>query len=27
VGEVVPPEAREKVLSANWLNFLRRALP
>lgn len=27
VGEVVPPEARVGVLSANWLNFLRRALP
>lgn len=27
VGDVVPPEAREAVLSANWLNFLRRALP
>lgn len=27
VGEVVPAEAREAVLSANWLRFLRAALP
>ncbi len=27
VGEVVPTEAREGVLSTNWLNFLRRSLP
>ena len=27
VGEVVPIEAREKVLSTNWLNFLRASLP
>ena len=27
VGEVVPAEAREGVLSTNWLNFLRRSLP
>lgn len=27
VGEVVPAEAREGVLSTNWLNFLRAALP
>jgi membrane dipeptidase len=27
VGEVVPAEAREAVLSTNWLNFLRSSLP
>lgn len=27
VGEVVPAKAREGVLSANWLSFLRRSLP
>ncbi|MBI5876117.1 MAG: membrane dipeptidase [Chloroflexi bacterium] len=27
IGDVVPPAAREAVLSANWLNFLRAALP
>jgi len=27
VGQVVPAEAREAVLGANWLNFLRRSLP
>lgn len=27
VGAAVPVEAREGVLSANWLNFLRRSLP
>jgi membrane dipeptidase len=27
VGEVVPVAAREKVLSTNWLNFLRASLP
>ncbi len=27
VGSVVPAEVREQVLSANWLNFLRSALP
>ncbi len=27
VGEVVPAAARERVLSGNWLDFLRRALP
>ena len=27
VGDVVPSEARVGVLSENWLNFLRRALP
>ena len=27
VGSAVPAEAREAVLSANWLNFLRAALP
>ena len=27
VGAVVPPQAREAVLSSNWLNFLRRSLP
>jgi membrane dipeptidase len=27
VGEVVPPEAREAVLSGNWLRFLRNSLP
>jgi membrane dipeptidase len=27
VGDVVPPEAREAVLSTNWLNFLRASLP
>jgi len=27
VGEAVPLEAREAVLGANWLNFLRRSLP
>lgn len=27
VAAVVPTEAREGVLSANWLNFLRRSLP
>lgn len=27
VGDVVPAEAREGVLSTNWLNFLRRSLP
>jgi membrane dipeptidase len=27
VGFAVPAEAREAVLSANWLNFLRTALP
>jgi membrane dipeptidase len=27
VGAVVPPEAREAVLSTNWLDFLRNALP
>ena len=26
-GAVVPAEAREAVLSANWLNFLRSSLP
>jgi membrane dipeptidase len=26
-GAVVPAEAREAVLSTNWLNFLRRTLP
>ncbi len=26
-GAVVPPEAREAVLSTNWLNFLRASLP
>lgn len=27
VGEAVPSEVREAVLSDNWLNFLRRSLP
>jgi membrane dipeptidase len=27
IGSAIPAEARESVLSANWLNFLRRALP
>lgn len=27
VGSVVPAEAREAVLSTNWLNFLRASLP
>ena len=27
VGDVVPEAYREAVLSTNWLNFLRRALP
>ncbi|MEO8394141.1 MAG: membrane dipeptidase, partial [Chloroflexota bacterium] len=27
IGSVVPPEAREAVLSTNWLNFLRASLP
>jgi membrane dipeptidase len=27
IGEIVPTEAREAVLSANWLRFLRAALP
>lgn len=27
VGAIVPAEVREAVLSSNWLNFLRRALP
>ena len=27
IGAVVPAEAREAVLSTNWLNFLRRSLP
>jgi hypothetical protein len=27
VGSVVPEEARDAVLSANWLNFLRSGLP
>jgi hypothetical protein len=27
VGAVVPAEAREAVLSTNWLNFLRASLP
>ena len=27
VGDTVPAEAREKVLSTNWLSFLRAALP
>jgi membrane dipeptidase len=27
VGSVVPDEAREAVLSTNWLNFLRVSLP
>jgi membrane dipeptidase len=27
IGSVVPAEAREAVLSTNWLNFLRWALP
>jgi membrane dipeptidase len=27
VGSVVPAEAREGVLGANWLNFLRSSLP
>jgi len=27
VGDAVPPEAREAVLSTNWLRFLREALP
>ena len=27
IGSVVPAEAREAVLSANWLNFLRSSLP
>jgi membrane dipeptidase len=27
VGSVVPAEAREAVLSTNWLNFLRSTLP
>jgi membrane dipeptidase len=27
IGSVVPAEAREAVLSTNWLNFLRSALP
>ncbi|HTP06899.1 MAG TPA: membrane dipeptidase, partial [Anaerolineae bacterium] len=27
VGSVVPAEVREAVLSTNWLNFLRSALP
>lgn len=26
-GAAVPPAARDAVLSANWLNFLRRSLP
>jgi membrane dipeptidase len=26
-GSVVPAEVREAVLSTNWLNFLRKALP
>jgi membrane dipeptidase len=27
VGSAVPAEAREAVLSTNWLNFLRATLP
>ncbi len=27
IGAVVPAEARERVLSTNWLDFLRRSLP
>ncbi len=27
IGSVTPPEAREAVLSGNWLDFLRRSLP
>jgi membrane dipeptidase len=27
VGEIVPAEAQEAVLSCNWINFLRRSLP
>lgn len=27
VGDVVPPEARDAVLSTNWLRFLRESLP
>lgn len=27
IGSVVPAEARDRVLSTNWLNFLRRSLP
>jgi membrane dipeptidase len=27
VGDIAPPEAREGVLSGNWLRFLRRTLP
>jgi len=27
VGEIVPAEVQEAVLSHNWLNFLRRSLP
>jgi membrane dipeptidase len=27
IGPVLPEEFREGVLSSNWLNFLRRALP
>jgi membrane dipeptidase len=27
VGSAIPAEAREPVLSANWINFLRAALP
>lgn len=27
IGSVLPLEAREAVLSTNWLNFLRRSLP
>lgn len=27
IGNAVPPAAREAVLSANWLTFLRRSLP
>lgn len=27
IGDVVPVEAREAVLSTNWLNFLRASLP
>jgi len=27
IGAVIPPGARDGVLSTNWLNFLRRSLP
>jgi membrane dipeptidase len=27
IGSVMPTEARDGVLSTNWLNFLRRSLP